>query len=169
LFRRPAFADTFLTPLEIAAGVAAEHQLRPQLPNRWPPELRLLLQRCWHRSPSARPEFEEIARVLAERNALEVDPESEVTVTSGCTEAIFAAIAGSCDPGDEVILFQPFYDSYLASVRMAGGWGSVRLRGGLVGPRRELGRLVRPEVTRPDPPRAPRRVTRDGPVGAGGW
>jgi aspartate/methionine/tyrosine aminotransferase len=61
-----------------------------------------------------------IARVLAERNGLEVDPEAEVTVTSGCTEAIFAAIAGSCDPGDEVILFQPFYDSYLASVRMAG-------------------------------------------------
>ncbi|HSS45166.1 MAG TPA: methionine aminotransferase [Thermoanaerobaculia bacterium] len=45
---------------------------------------------------------------------------SEITVTSGATEAIFAAVQGICDPGDEVILFEPYYDSYKASVRMAG-------------------------------------------------
>ena len=44
----------------------------------------------------------------------------ELTVTSGATEAIFAAIQGTCGPGDEVILFEPYYDSYKASVRMAG-------------------------------------------------
>jgi N-succinyldiaminopimelate aminotransferase len=44
----------------------------------------------------------------------------EWTVTSGATEAIFAAISGTCGPGDEVILFEPYYDSYKASVRMAG-------------------------------------------------
>lgn len=46
--------------------------------------------------------------------------DTEITVTSGATEAIFAAIQGTCDPGDEVILFEPFYDSYRASVSMAG-------------------------------------------------
>lgn len=51
---------------------------------------------------------------------MEVDPEREVTVTSGCTEAIFASINAICDVGDEVIVFQPFYDSYRASIFMAG-------------------------------------------------
>ena len=44
----------------------------------------------------------------------------ELTVTSGATEAIFAAIQGICDPGDRVVLFEPYYDSYKASVLMAG-------------------------------------------------
>src|SRR5512132_1200657 len=44
----------------------------------------------------------------------------ELTVTSGATEAIFATIHGICDPGDGVVLFQPYYDSYKASVLMAG-------------------------------------------------
>lgn len=50
-----------------------------------------------------------------------VDPDTQVTVTSGCTEAIAAAMLGLVNPGDEVILFEPFYDSYRASVAMAGG------------------------------------------------
>src|SRR6266498_4254040 len=44
---------------------------------------------------------------------------TEFTVTSGATEAIFAAIQGTCEPGDEVVLFEPYYDSYRASVAMA--------------------------------------------------
>jgi len=44
----------------------------------------------------------------------------EWTVTSGATEAIFDALAGTCGPGDEVVLFEPYYDSYKASVRMSG-------------------------------------------------
>ena len=51
---------------------------------------------------------------------LDVDPSTMVTVTSGATEALFDAIQGLVDPGEEVILFEPFYDSYEASVRMAG-------------------------------------------------
>lgn len=51
----------------------------------------------------------------------EIDPDRQVTVTSGCTEAIAAAMLGLVDPGDEVILFEPYYDSYRASVAMAGG------------------------------------------------
>src|SRR5438105_1532364 len=51
---------------------------------------------------------------------LDYAADAELTVTSGATEAIFAAISGVCDPGDEVVLFEPYYDSYKASVRMAG-------------------------------------------------
>jgi aspartate/methionine/tyrosine aminotransferase len=50
-----------------------------------------------------------------------VDPEAEVSVGSGATELILDAILGLVDPGDEVILFEPFYDSYLPDVLMAGG------------------------------------------------
>jgi len=51
---------------------------------------------------------------------LDYAADTEITVTSGATEAIFAAIQGTCDAGDEVVLFEPYYDSYKASVRMAG-------------------------------------------------
>jgi aspartate/methionine/tyrosine aminotransferase len=50
-----------------------------------------------------------------------VDPETEVSVGSGATEVILDAILAVVNPGDEVILFEPFYDSYLPDVLMAGG------------------------------------------------
>jgi N-succinyldiaminopimelate aminotransferase len=50
----------------------------------------------------------------------EIDPAAQVTVTSGCTEAIAATLLGLLNPGDEVILFEPFYDSYRACLAMAG-------------------------------------------------
>jgi N-succinyldiaminopimelate aminotransferase len=66
----------------------------------------------------------EIHRALAAkyRRDWELDyaPDTELTVTSGATEAIFSAIQGVCDAGDEVVLFEPYYDSYKASVVMAG-------------------------------------------------
>ncbi|WP_207456397.1 aminotransferase [Azospirillum sp. SYSU D00513] len=52
---------------------------------------------------------------------LEVDWKSEVMVTSGATEALAACLFGLIEPGDEVVLFQPMYDSYLPIVRRAGG------------------------------------------------
>jgi aspartate/methionine/tyrosine aminotransferase len=51
-----------------------------------------------------------------------VDPASEVTVTAGCTEAIAATLLGLLNPGDEVIAFEPFYDSYPACCAMAGAF-----------------------------------------------
>lgn len=61
-----------------------------------------------------------IAARFKRDTGLEVDPEKEVTVTSGCTEAIAATMLGLINPGDEVILFAPFYDSYEATLSMAG-------------------------------------------------
>jgi N-succinyldiaminopimelate aminotransferase len=54
------------------------------------------------------------------RYGLVHDPETEVQVTFGATEAIAAALLGLCDPGDEVIALDPTYDSYAAGVAMAG-------------------------------------------------
>ena len=66
----------------------------------------------------------ELNRAIADRfNAdagLAVDPDAEVTVTSGCTEALIASFLGLVNPGEEVILFEPYYDSYRACVAMAG-------------------------------------------------
>ncbi len=49
-----------------------------------------------------------------------IDPNAQVTVTAGCTEAIAATLLGLVNPGEEVILFEPYYDSYRACVSMAG-------------------------------------------------
>ena len=56
---------------------------------------------------------EAIARKLARDNGLTVDPESEVLVTSGATGGFYAAALALLDPGDEVILFEPFYGYHL--------------------------------------------------------
>jgi len=53
--------------------------------------------------------------------ALHLDPDTEVVVTTGATEAIAAALLGLVDPGDEVVALEPFYDSYTAGIAMAGG------------------------------------------------
>ncbi|MCC6456720.1 MAG: aminotransferase class I/II-fold pyridoxal phosphate-dependent enzyme [Caldilineaceae bacterium] len=51
----------------------------------------------------------------------ELDPLQEIVITTGATEGIFATMQGLVNPGDEVILIEPFYDSYSPSVIMAGG------------------------------------------------
>jgi N-succinyldiaminopimelate aminotransferase len=50
---------------------------------------------------------------------LEYDPDGEVLVTAGATEAIASAILALCEPGDEVVCFEPYYDSYAASIALA--------------------------------------------------
>ena len=56
---------------------------------------------------------------------LEHDPDTEVVVTMGATEAIAGAILGLCEPGDEVITLEPYYDSYAATIAMAGATRQV--------------------------------------------
>ncbi|RCV51128.1 pyridoxal phosphate-dependent aminotransferase [Marinitenerispora sediminis] len=69
-----------------------------------------------------RPELR--AAVAADRSArygLEYDPDTEVYVTVGATAGITAAVLGLVEPGDEVVVFEPMYDSYPAAIAMAGG------------------------------------------------
>ena len=65
----------------------------------------------------------DLNRAIAEHGqrfwGLDYDPETEITVTCGATEAIHASLQAILEPGDEVILFEPYYDSYRACLAMA--------------------------------------------------
>ena len=64
---------------------------------------------------------EAIAAHQARWYGLHLDPATEAVVTTGATEAIAGALLGLVDPGDEVIVLEPYYDSYVAMIQMAGG------------------------------------------------
>ncbi|WP_199177397.1 aminotransferase class I/II-fold pyridoxal phosphate-dependent enzyme [Geothermobacter hydrogeniphilus] len=64
---------------------------------------------------------EAIAAKLHRQYRLRFDSKRQIAVTVGATEALFAALFGLLDPGDEVILFEPCYDSYRPAIGMAGG------------------------------------------------
>lgn len=53
-------------------------------------------------------------------NGMDVDPEREITVTCGATEAMMAAMLAVVDPGDEVIIFEPFYENYVPDAALSG-------------------------------------------------
>ncbi|MGE5479090.1 MAG: pyridoxal phosphate-dependent aminotransferase [Chloroflexota bacterium] len=62
-----------------------------------------------------------ISEVQKKHYGLDWNPETEITITAGATEALFSAMNALINPGDEVILFEPYYDSYCANVQIAGG------------------------------------------------
>jgi N-succinyldiaminopimelate aminotransferase len=70
------------------------------------------------------PGIADLRRAVAEHQSrfygMSFDPETEVLVTAGATEAITAAVLALCEPGDEVLCFEPFYDSYTAAIALAG-------------------------------------------------
>jgi N-succinyldiaminopimelate aminotransferase len=67
------------------------------------------------------PELREaVAAQRAERYGLAYDPDGEVLVTVGATEAIAASLLALADTGDEVIVFEPYYDSYAAIIALSG-------------------------------------------------
>ncbi|MBQ3712646.1 MAG: aminotransferase class I/II-fold pyridoxal phosphate-dependent enzyme [Spirochaetia bacterium] len=66
------------------------------------------------------PEFRQaISGMYKAKYGLNFDPATQITVTSGATEAIFDSVMALCDPGDELIAFEPFFDSYAGSCKMA--------------------------------------------------
>ena len=68
------------------------------------------------------PELRQAAAAhFARHQGLSFDPDSEIMVTSGATEALAGALLALINPGDEVVLFQPMYDAYLPLVLRAGG------------------------------------------------
>src|SRR6187551_996362 len=62
-----------------------------------------------------------VARHQLRHYGIELDPDSQVVVTTGCTEGIAAALLGLVNPGNEVVVLEPYYDSYVAMLQMAGG------------------------------------------------
>ena len=71
------------------------------------------------------PGIPELRQAIADHAArfyrLRYDPADEILVTAGATEAVAAALLAMVEPGDEVIAFEPYYDSYAANIAMAGG------------------------------------------------
>src|SRR6266568_2784767 len=71
------------------------------------------------------PGIPELRRAICDHQrrfyGFDYDPDTEVLVTAGATEAIAAALLALVEPGDEVIAFEPYYDSYAACIAMAGG------------------------------------------------
>ena len=87
-----------------AAGEALTHGHNQYAPGPGLPELR-----------------EAIAAHQASCYGLSWDPGTEVVVTTGATEAIAAALLGLVEPGDGIVVLEPYYDSYVAMIQMAGG------------------------------------------------
>lgn len=61
-----------------------------------------------------------VARRFTESYGLPVDPDTQVLITVGATEGLAATVLGLVEPGDEVIIFEPYFDSYAAIIAMAG-------------------------------------------------
>ncbi len=70
------------------------------------------------------PGIPELRRAIADHQqrfrGIELDPDGEVLGTTGATEGIAAALLALCEPGDEVVTFEPYYDSYAACIAMTG-------------------------------------------------
>lgn len=64
--------------------------------------------------------LEAVAAWWKRASGLNADPATEITITNGCTGGLAAAMLGLCEPGDEVILFEPAYDAYRPDCAMAG-------------------------------------------------
>lgn len=64
---------------------------------------------------------EGIAEMFREKYKVDYHPETEITITAGATQGLFAAIAAFIRPGDEVVVFEPAYDSYAPAVKLQGG------------------------------------------------
>ena len=128
----PVFADLPITVFEVMSQLARENaainlgQGFPDDPG--PEDVRRKAAEAvvdgWNQYPSMMgiPELRQaIAAHYRHWQGLDLDPEREVMVTSGATEALAGALLALIEPGDEVVLFQPMYDAYLPLVRRAGG------------------------------------------------
>jgi aspartate/methionine/tyrosine aminotransferase len=126
------FADLPTTVFEVMSRLAREHgavnlgQGFPDDPG--PEDVRAkgaeALLNGWNQYPPMMglPELRgAVAAHYARWQGLDLDPEAEVMVTSGATEALAGALMALIEPGDEVVLFEPMYDAYLPLVRRAGG------------------------------------------------
>lgn len=71
--------------------------------------------------PGVLPLREAISRKTFAASGREYHPVTEITITSGATEALFVAISTVVHPGDEVIVFEPAYDSYVPAIELSGG------------------------------------------------
>jgi methionine aminotransferase len=125
----PDVGTTIFTVMSALAADCGAINLSQGFPDFAAPEG--LLERVNHHLRAAHNQYAPMAGLPALREAIaaktlacyahRADPEQEITVTSGATEALFCAIEAFVHPGDEVIVFDPAYDSYDPAIRLAGG------------------------------------------------
>lgn len=124
--------STATSIFSVMSALAREHQainLSQGFPNYDPPAaLRALVSdhmEKGHNQYAPMPGLPQLREVLAskhlESSGLSVNPDDQITVTSGATEALYVAITTVVRPGDEVILLEPAYDSYSTVVELCGG------------------------------------------------
>lgn len=125
----PNTGTTIFTVMSSLAQELGAINLAQGFPDYDPPEP--LKQRVAHHIANGHNQYAHMAGVFELRQAIarklfasygrRVDPEHEITITLGATEAIFSAISALVHPGDEVIMLDPSYDSYAPAVVLAGG------------------------------------------------
>jgi aspartate/methionine/tyrosine aminotransferase len=126
--RLRAFGETIFTPISALAAKHGAINLGQGFPNFDGPDFvkdaAIEAMRAGHNQYARMYGIPELNAAIADwfsaGTSLSIDPEAETTVTSGCTEAIPATLLGLINPGEKVIVFEPYYDSYPASLSMAG-------------------------------------------------
>ena len=66
-----------------------------------------------------------LAKKYKHFSGMDIDPESEIVVTCGSTEAMMASMMSVCNPGDKVVIFSPFYENYGADTILSGGTACI--------------------------------------------
>lgn len=130
--RQSKLPDVGTTIFTVMSQLAADHDainLSQGFPDFTAPEA--LLDRVAHHLHAGHNQYAPMtglpalrAQIALKSRALygrATDPDTEVTVTSGATEALFSAIQAFVHPGDEVLVFDPAYDAYDPAIRLAGG------------------------------------------------
>ena len=135
--RLPDVGTTIFTTMSALANECGAINLSQGFPDFDSPAL--LLDRVAHHMRAGRNQYAPMTGVAVLREAIaekvqslygeSYDPVDEITVTAGATQAIYTAVAAMVHPGDEVIIFEPVYDSYVPAITLAGGKAvSVRLK-----------------------------------------
>jgi N-succinyldiaminopimelate aminotransferase len=122
------FTTTIFNEMSLLAARTGSINLGQGFPDTdGPPEVAeaaIAAIRAGHNQYPPGPGLPQLRQAIAEHQrrcyGLEHDPDTEVVVTMGATEAIAAAVLGLCEPGDEVVTLEPYYDSYAATIAMAG-------------------------------------------------
>jgi methionine aminotransferase len=127
--RLPDVGTTIFTVMTALANECGAINLSQGFPDFDSPAL--LLERVTHHMRAGRNQYAPMAGVAPLREAIgekvaslygtAYDPVDEITVTAGATRGIHTAVVAMVHPGDEVIVFEPVYDSYVPSIRLAGG------------------------------------------------
>jgi methionine aminotransferase len=127
--RLPAVGTTIFTVMSRMAQEAGAINLAQGFPDFNAEDV--LFERVAHWMRAGHNQYAPMAGVQSMREAVAAkieslygtryDPETEITVTAGATQALFTAVAALVHPGDEVIVFEPVYDSYAPSIELQGG------------------------------------------------